>query len=335
MSAGNPPMSTPPNGSSGAVWRRLTEPLTQAFGRLAGVGVLVLVIAAGSVGGAVTSAAFKDPAANATNTFSAAADFGSSVTATAIGNSVGCASGRVKQGGTYYIYADAIGNPPSVTANVSGITTGQTSVPLTAGSYTAGGQTYNYRSAALTANASLPEGPISYTVSAADVATGSVTIDNTPPTAIDFQATNRPGGAVGRVEEGDVIEYTFSEPVDTCSVLPTWTGGTAAVAVVLIQAGNNDRLQIWDAATVTQLPLGSVDTNGDPVSENSWWLASSMVQTGSKITITVGYVGEAHLKTDTRTAPSVWTPSALAFDRATHPLSTATATESGALDVNF
>ena len=48
------------------------------------------------------------------------------------------------------------------TVNVSNFTTGQTAVPLVAGSYTAFGTTYNYRSAALTANAVLSAGSKTY-----------------------------------------------------------------------------------------------------------------------------------------------------------------------------
>jgi hypothetical protein len=309
----------------------------QAFGRIGGALFLGVVATVFWAGGAVTSAAFTDRATNPVSTFSAAASFGGSVTSTAIGNGVGCASDRIKQGGSYRIFANVTGTPAGVTADVSSITTGQTSVPMTAGSYTSGGVTYNYSSALLTANATLAEGPRTYTVTANGTATGSVTIDNTPPTAVDFQAVNGSGGTAGHAEEGDVITFEFSEPVDTCSILPTWTGGTALVAVVIVNDKTvDDTLTIWDETTALQLPLGSVDTNGDPVTENTWWLSSQMVQTGSTITITLGPLGSAkQARTDNKTGAMVWTPSAAAFDRAANPLSTAPATESGALDVNF
>jgi hypothetical protein len=71
--------------------------------------------------------------------------------------------GFLAQGAQYYVYANAVGEPggsgiATVTANVSVLTTGQTAVPLVAGSYTVGGVTYGYRSAALTANGTIAAG---------------------------------------------------------------------------------------------------------------------------------------------------------------------------------
>jgi hypothetical protein len=91
---------------------------------------------------------------------------------------------------TYYVYAnvsDAGSGIASVTANVTNITTGTTAAPLTAGSYSAFGTTYNYRSASLTAKASLAAS--TYTVTATDNATNATTtanqsyaVDSTAPT---------------------------------------------------------------------------------------------------------------------------------------------------------
>ena len=47
-----------------------------------------------------------------------------------------------------------LGDPP----NVFAVTTGPATVTLTAGSFTVGGVSYNYRSASLTANAALSDG---------------------------------------------------------------------------------------------------------------------------------------------------------------------------------
>jgi hypothetical protein len=77
----------------------------------------------------------------------------------------------------------------TVTANVNNITTGQTAVPLVAGSYTVGGTSYGYRSASLTANAVLTAGSKNYTGTATDrvsnattTANAAVVVDNTAPT---------------------------------------------------------------------------------------------------------------------------------------------------------
>ncbi len=55
------------------------------------------------------------------------------------------------------------------------------------------------------------------------VFTGSVTLDNTVPTASDIQTANN-GSIVGRAETGDTITYTFSEAMDPSSILSGWTG---------------------------------------------------------------------------------------------------------------
>lgn len=57
---------------------------------------------------------------------------------------------------------------------MSSVTADQVAAPLTAGSFTAGGVTYNRRSAVLTAGA-LPNGTLSFSVTATDVATNFTT----------------------------------------------------------------------------------------------------------------------------------------------------------------
>ena len=84
-----------------------------------------------------------------------------SVTAAAIAKTQGGTAGFIKQGGTYYVYANVTDGGSGVataTANVSTVTTGQTAAALSSGSFTVGGVTYNYRSAQLTANATLTAG---------------------------------------------------------------------------------------------------------------------------------------------------------------------------------
>ena len=107
-------------------------------------------------------------------------------------------TGFVRQGGTYRIYAqasDATSGLSSVKVNASTITTGQTAATMTAGSYTVAGQSYNYASAELTANATLAEGAKTVTVTATDNATNagtlnpSASVDNTAPST----TMNNPG----------------------------------------------------------------------------------------------------------------------------------------------
>ena len=66
------------------------------------------------------------------------------------------------------------GTPPaglaSLTADVSAITTSQSAAALSSGSYTVDGQSYNYRSAQLTAKSTLSAGTDSFTVKLTDSA---------------------------------------------------------------------------------------------------------------------------------------------------------------------
>src|SRR5581483_8852932 len=77
----------------------------------------------------------------------------------------------------------------AVTADVSALTSAQTALPLSSGSFTCGGVGgFNYQSTVQTANASLAEGSKSFSVVATDnlgtaatTSGWSVTVDNTAP----------------------------------------------------------------------------------------------------------------------------------------------------------
>jgi hypothetical protein len=148
--------------------------------------------------GSVTFAMFSQTTANAGDNYGASSDWKApTVDRAAIQRNGGndTSTGYVRQGQSYFVYANVtdIGNPASgissVTANVSTVTTGQTSAALTFGSWTVNGQTYNYRSSALTSDNPLSEGSKSFSIAAADNNSNSattsgfsVTVDNTAPT---------------------------------------------------------------------------------------------------------------------------------------------------------
>ncbi len=292
---------------------------------------------------------FTSTTSNGGNSFSAAPDWvRPAVTRTAIGKSNGGATGLIKQGGGYYVYANVTdsGNPPSgvasVSADVSSISPGQTAVTLSSGSWT-GGQTYNYRSALLTANAVLPEGARTYSIASADSASnggtdsGSVTIDNTAPRATDVQTAN--GGATpGKAELNDSITLTFSEPLDPVSILATWDGSQTNAVVQIANSGTNDILTVRDSANAVQLPLGSVTLGGNYVTATRTFGASGtksrMVMSGSSITLTLGTASGA-TATVAAAGTMSWTPSSTPFDGAGIAMLTTAASETGAADVEF
>jgi hypothetical protein len=297
---------------------------------------------------------FTSTVANPGNSITAATDFRApTASASAIGKTAGGIGGQIKKGGTYYVYANVSdsGNPASgvstVTANVSSVTAGSTAVALSAGSFNLAGVSYGYRSAALTADTGLAAGSYAYSLTLTDVAgnsktqTGfSVTVDNTLPTGSDVQTTN--GGTTnGLAEAGDKVTFTFSKAIDPNSILSGWSGSSTGVVVRLTNGSgaSNDTLAIYNSTNVTQLPLGSVnlgrtDYTGASITFGASGTASTMVMSGTTLTITLG-TQSAAATTAAGTGTMAWTPSASATDPAGNAVSTTAVNESGAADKDF
>jgi hypothetical protein len=307
------------------------------------VSVAALAMASATVGG--THGAFAAQTDEGLNVITAMPDFrGPTVSPVAIGRTTAYATGFIRNASTYYVYANVTdtGAPPSgtasVVANVNNVTAGQVAVPLVAGSYSAGGTSYNYRSAQLTAGTLTP-GPVSFSVTATDVAAnstianGSVTADNTAPAPSDMSAS---GGIAGRPEAGDVLTLTANEALDTYSILANWTGAGTPVQVHIVNQGGGDRLTIWDSTGLTQLPLGTVN-----LGRNDWttttlnFNGSTMAQSGGAITITLGAPVVGIVTTVGGTGTMDWTPVATATDRAGNPIATAKFNEPAPVDIDF
>jgi hypothetical protein len=329
---------------------------------LRGATFAVCLAALALAGDGLTLAAFTGTTSSPGNRITAAPDFlAPAVTASVVGKSAGGTPGFVKQGGTYFVYANVTddGNPASgvgaVTADVSNVTTGQTAVALSAGSFSAGGVSYAYRSAQLTADPVLSEGSKSYSVSATDNASNgpstanfSVTVDNTVPSGSDVQTANG-GATAGTAEAADTITFTFSEPIDPNSVLSGWTGSSTSVVVRVINGGllptTADTVQIWNAGNSAQLPVGTVTlpsgtyvggtTGTDAALFGATGTASTMVMTGSTITVTLGTASGQAATPGLAAGAMSWVPSATATDRAGNATSTTTVNETGAGDVEF
>jgi hypothetical protein len=297
---------------------------------------------------------FGASGASAGNSITAASDFRApSSSARAIGKTAGGTTGQIKKGGTYFVYANVAdtGNPASgvstVTANVSSLTSGSTAVALVAGSYSAGGVSYNYRSASLTAGSGLAAGSYSYSLTLTDTAGNSVTesgfvvsVDNTAPAGSDVQAANL-STTVGLAQAGDTIAFTFSEQIDPNSILSGWSGAATGVVVRLNNgaSGANDTVTIFNAANSAQLPLGSVnlgraDYTTASITFGATGTASSMAMSGSAVTITLG-TQSAAATTAAATGTMVWTPSATATDLAGNAAGTTAVNESGTADREF
>lgn len=160
----------------------------------------------------------------------------------------------------------------------------------------------------------------------------NVVIDNTVPTAVDIQTTN--GGAVaGRPDAGDVITFTFSEPMRPASILAGWTGASTAVFVRLSNGGT-DRLRVRNPGNTANLPFGSVRIGTAWVTATANFNAT-MVMVGNTIVVTLGTQTSGTVATSNTTYNMLWSPSATALDVAGNAMSTTTRTETGAADREF
>ena len=265
-----------------------------------------------------------------------------------IAKTAGGTPGYIRQGGAYYIYANANdpGVPSSgvaqVRANVSSITTGQTNVLLTAGSYTIGGVTYGYRSNTLTATNPQTAGAEELhglgdrrgRTTPGAASNYSVTVDNTTPAPTDIQTVN--AGIAGRAETGDKVIYTFSETMEPNSIIAGWTGAATTVSVRIQNNGGGDRIQIRNAGNTATLPVGVVRLNRtDYVSTQSVFSNSTMTLVGGVITVTLGNQTSGTVTTAAGTATMRWNPTATETDRAGNPAPTANFNETGVVDVDF
>ena len=315
------------------------------------------VLAGYLLGGAGTPAlAFLADTENVSATLATAACFTAdnvppAVSSTVISKTTPYLPDFIRQGGTYFVYANVTdgGCAPSgiatVRADVSTVTTGSTAVALSPGAFTVGGVAYNYRSASLTANATLAAGAKAYTITSTDNAangqtqTGySVTVDNTRPVGSNVQTANG-GATVGKPELGDSVTLTFSEIVDPESVLAGWTGAATNVVVRITNNGGGDLLTIRNAANTAQLPLGSVNLIGIAYVTatrdfGATGTAATMVQSGTSITITLGTPSGA-TGTQATTGTMAWTPTTTMTDRAGNTCQTTVANETGAADLEF
>ena len=269
------------------------------------------------------------------------------VTSAVIAKSIGGAAGFVRPGGQYRVYANVtdLGSPASgvstVEADVSNLTTGATSVSLTSGSFTIDGVSYNYRSGNRSVSGSTAAGATTFSITATDAHSNSdtqgdfsVTVDDTAPSAVDVQTVNG-GATTGRMETGDELVLTYSEPMDPDQILAGWTGEQTTVTVRLQNNGGGDRITIRPGTGGGALPLGTVFLNRtDFTTSHRNFTGSTMVMSGATITITVGTPNGA-VTTAAAAANMTWRPSGTATDLAGNACSTTTRTELGVLDLDL
>ena len=198
---------------------------------------------------------------------------------------------------------------------------------MTAGAYSAGGVLYNYRSAVRNAINNMAEGTRTYAFTMSDIAvpvhtqtqTGfPVVIDNTAPRPVNWTATNRAGGIVGRAEPGDIVTYTWTEPIDPSSLIPGWNGGSpvTVAARISFNGGGNGRFRIRNAAGTATLPFGTVFLGQNYVTASANFMNSSITMLGNTATVVLGTPAAATTVTVTTPSTARWTSNAGAYDAA-------------------
>ena len=293
-----------------------------------------------------TSSSFTASTSNSGSSVTAAPDWTAPTVGTmAIQKAEGGIADTIRQGGTFYVYANAsdTGNPASgvagVTANVSNIAT-VSSASMTSGSYTVGSTSYGYRSSLLTAKATLASGNYSYSATATDsagngpgtAASATVAVDNTTFAGADTTWDDS-GATPGKFEAGEKVTWYYNKTLDPISVVGGWDGSGQTVSLVLADAAAAGTLQdaigVYNSAHTVLLPMGIMQMAGDFVaaSKYTYFNSSTMTQSTNSVTVTLGtpdVVG--NLKTATATGPPSWAPSASTFDAAGNAASTASVT---------
>lgn len=280
-----------------------------------------LTIPAGTANGSYTVYAVASPSgdqATAPLLVDGTAPTVSGMALAPVGNTT--TQGYIAQGGSYYVYANASDTGgsglSSVTANVSNLTSAATSVSLVAGSYSAFGTTWSYRSAAQTANATLAAGSKGYTVTASDGAgntgssSSSVTVDNTLPVISDTAlAPTSNTTTAGYVAQG-VSYYVYANASDsgasglatvTANVNAITTGQTAVSLVAGTYSAFGKTYTYRSAALVAKsgLSAGSQGWSVTATSNAADVATASTTVTVDNTTPTINGVALAHVSNTT------------------------------------
>jgi hypothetical protein len=167
-------------------------------------------------------------------------------------------------------------------------------------------------------------------------ATRTFTIDATDPSRVSVTATNGSGGTTGRLEAGDVITYTYSEPIAPSSILSGLTGAAAPVKVRFFNA-TTDGFTVLDASSQANVKLDAGTTSAAGVSlgsganyvSNTVTFNGTMSQSadGRSFSIVLGSNDNASRVSSTVSGTSklTWTPKSGPTDLAGNAMTSTTA----------
>jgi hypothetical protein len=277
-----------------------------------------------------SQATFTASQSNPGSSFTTNANFPPAVTLTVP------AAGAVTNGLPTLSGAAGNGGADSATVNVkiySGSTATGTAVQTKAVTKTAATWTWTLTTAlatgTYTAQATQSDG-----VNTGTTAAVTFTVDATKPSAADIVAANKAGGTAGKIESGDTLTFTYSEPITAASVWGGWNGASTAVNVTFTNSGTADTVTVVTATTGT-VKLGTVATNGNYVSATSTF-ASTMVRSadGASIVVTLGTPTSVQ-GTAVTAKNMAWTPVVGIVDLAGNTSTTATPFTETDTDVDF
>lgn len=174
-------------------------------------------------------------------------------------------------------------------------------------------------------------------------------VDNSPLRAADIQTINGPGTA-GRIDNGDTMNFSYSQLVNLHTVTPSWNGAPVPVTMrvrdgnLLGQGNSGDTIDIQRSGS--SVNLGSVNTKGNfaktfrTIYLNATMTASTVTINGiprTVISVTVGSVasGSGSLRTNTTSANMVWSPLSSVRNTNGAASSTTPVTETPPLDRDF
>ena len=171
------------------------------------------------------------------------------------------------------------------------------------------------------------------------------TVDTVAPKATTISAANGSGTA-GRLDTGDTLTFTYSEPIDAASVLAGFTGAAKAVQVRFFNTASRDELTVLDAsgAATVKLDTGTTTTGGVSTKANyvggTVTFAGTLTRSadGQSFSIVLGAptAGAANIRNKAVAAANMsWSVKAGAADRAGNLVTAGASVAETDSDVDF
>jgi hypothetical protein len=158
--------------------------------------------------------------------------------------------------------------------------------------------------------------------------TYQIVVDNQTPSGTGIVASNGTGTA-GRIDPGDTIQFTWSEPMAPASIKSGWTG-TSTPITVYVESNNAANDEMYFSGLNLVLSATDLKLGGNFFASDVQF-AATMVQSGNSITVTLG-TRTGSIGSTLSGSTMSWRPSANAKDLAGKASATTTVTETSDRD---